>query len=353
MCSHRSSAHSSSLPISNAPSTNTLALLVIISMMLGVLVEANTVEALPYLRFPWPAGHEHRINGGWTYGCPEDPWDGTHDETTATGSTAYDASYYAIDFQFGDEADGSPLDVAATAPGTVVFMADDNDGYGNKVVLDHGGGYYSVYAHFRAVNPWGPGISVSPPTSVFRGQVVGYAGGTGGNYEVHLHFHMQSGLSAYKLEPMLTANPPNTTFGYYGGSVENSGACASEPNDPSDYWISCPTGDGDCDGFPSSVGVTNWAPETYIGTNASVPCAATATANDEAQPDVWPFDFNDSRTVSGPDVGKFSPAYGHLVSDGPFGSPPLPGERFDWNEDGGINGSDVGKFSAYYGKSCA
>jgi hypothetical protein len=55
----------------------------------------------------------------------------------------------------------------------------------------------------------------------------------------------------------------------------------------------------------------------------------------------------------GQDVGRFAAAYGNAVSSGPFGSPPLPGERFDYSGNGIINGQDIGKFSAFYGLSCA
>ena len=330
-----------------------LVLLAVMLLLMAGLAQINTALALPYLRFPWPAGHEHRIYGGWTYGCQGGPpFFGTHDKMTADTSTSYNADYYAIDFQFGP-IDGSPLDVAATAPGTVVYRDDANDLYGNKVVIDHGGGYYSVYAHFQNGTTWGPGIVVG--SSVTWGQVVGYAGGTGG-YPVHLHFHMQNGLSAYRPEPLLNSLPSAITgFGTWGYSVENSGACAADsPDDPSDYWKSCPTGDGDCDGYPSSAQEAQTAPETYIGTDASQPCAATAGANNEGLPDANPPDFNDDRIFSGQDTGVFGgpfPAYNHPVSDGPFGG--RPGVRFDFNGDGLIDGQDTGDYAAFFNRTCA
>jgi hypothetical protein len=64
-------------------------------------------------------------------------------------------------------------------------------------------------------------------------------------------------------------------------------------------------------------------------------------------------DFNDNQIVNGQDVGKFAAAYGNMVSSGPFGSPPLPGERFDYGGNGIINGQDIGRFAAFYNKSCA
>jgi hypothetical protein len=204
-----------------------LAVPVSLAVMAALLTSQETATAAPALQLPWPTGHQHRINGGNAYGC------GTHSgPQTAISASAYNADYYAIDFQFGLD-DGSPLDVSATAAGTVIVRENAGDGYGNKVVLDHGGGYYSVYAHFRATNTWGPGIAVG--VYVAQGRVVGYAGDTG-NVPVHLHMHMMLNLDAYRAEPMSSI----TGFGWYGYSVENGVGCSSHPNDPSPYWTSQP-----------------------------------------------------------------------------------------------------------------
>jgi lysophospholipase L1-like esterase len=130
------------------------------------------------------------------------------------------------------------------------------------------------------------------------------------------------------------------------GNIEATHTCRSNG------WA-WPAGDADCDGFPGTTGIPNGAPETYIGTDPAVPCAATSAANDETTTDAWPADFNDNQIVNGQDVGRFAPAYGNSVGSGPFGTPPLPGERFDFSGNGVINGQDIGKFSAYYGRSCA
>lgn len=184
---------------------------------LGVILPLQRASAAPPLRLPWPAGQQHRISGGNTYNCD------THNLSTASNSTAYNADYYAIDFQFGP-VDGSPLYVSAVSAGTVVLRENDNDGYGNKVVLGHGGGYFSVYAHFQDGNTWGPGIV--PGARVAEGQLLGYAGGTGQDppYPVHLHMHMMLNLNAYRPEPM---------SGVRG--FDGYGACVGPV---SQYWIS-------------------------------------------------------------------------------------------------------------------
>ena len=116
-------------------------------------------------------------------------------------------------------------------------------------------------------------------------------------------------------------------------------------------------GDPDCDGFPSTVAAMGKAPESYIGTNPAMTCAATPLPDDEPSPDAMPPDFNDDKIINGQDSGKFGGpfgAYDKLVIQGPFGPPgnQLPGERFDWNGNGLINGQDTGKYQAYYNRVC-
>lgn len=194
-----------------------LAFVALFSLALAFLLitgGGTAVAAAPPLQLPWPKGHQHRIlggvDGGASYGCY------AHKYKNANSSTAYDGNYYAIDFQFG--VDGSPLDVSAVAGGTVV-VRDFYDGYGNRVVLDHGGGYFSVYAHLQS-------FAVNQGAYVKQGTLLGYAGNTGGNYAVHLHFHMQNGTAAHMPEPMSRV----TGFGGFG-------YCAG-PTSP--YWPAPP-----------------------------------------------------------------------------------------------------------------
>lgn len=74
---------------------------------------------------------------------------------------------------------GSPL--YATDSGVVVFAGGSNYGYGNLVVLDHGNGWQSAYAHMDV-------ISVNCGESVFQGSTIGTIGLTGNTTGPHLHF---------------------------------------------------------------------------------------------------------------------------------------------------------------------
>ncbi len=75
-------------------------------------------------------------------------------------------------------ATGEPI-VAAEAG--VVVSAGIRGGYGNAVVIDHGGGLATLYAHQSSV-------AVSAGQQVQRGQIVGYVGCTGYCTGPHLHF---------------------------------------------------------------------------------------------------------------------------------------------------------------------
>lgn len=73
---------------------------------------------------------------------------------------------------------GSP--VYATAPG-LVSQAEWESGFGNHVIVDHGYGYETLYAHLSE-------ISVNAGDRVDRHQVIGYLGNTGRSSGPHLHY---------------------------------------------------------------------------------------------------------------------------------------------------------------------
>jgi murein DD-endopeptidase MepM/ murein hydrolase activator NlpD len=81
---------------------------------------------------------------------------------------------------------GTPI--MAAASGTVIY-AGWMDGYGNLVVIDHGNGLATAYAHQSQ-------IAVSLGQSVAQGQVIGYVGCTGHCFGPHLHFEVRINGSA-------------------------------------------------------------------------------------------------------------------------------------------------------------
>ena len=76
---------------------------------------------------------------------------------------------------------GDPI--AASAAGTVIFVGPFG-GYGNTVIIDHGGGYTTLYAHMSSFN-------VSNGAGVSAGDTVGFVGSTGVSTGPHLHFEIR------------------------------------------------------------------------------------------------------------------------------------------------------------------
>jgi len=81
---------------------------------------------------------------------------------------------------------GTPIHAAAA--GTVI-TAGWEDGYGNLIVIDHGGGLATAYAHQS-------GFAVGYGAHVEQGQVIGYVGCTGHCFGPHLHFEVRVNGSA-------------------------------------------------------------------------------------------------------------------------------------------------------------
>lgn len=76
---------------------------------------------------------------------------------------------------------GNP--VYATGDGTVAFNNEGVRGYGLQVLIDHGFGYKTRYAHLSK-------ILVSPGQKVKRGELIGEVGSTGRSTGPHLHYEV-------------------------------------------------------------------------------------------------------------------------------------------------------------------
>lgn len=73
--------------------------------------------------------------------------------------------------------------IYATGDGVVVRPEKGMGGYGLHVMIDHGFGYNSLYAHLSKV-------AVKPGTKVKRGELIGYVGSTGLSIAPHLHYEV-------------------------------------------------------------------------------------------------------------------------------------------------------------------
>ncbi|MFC2138607.1 M23 family metallopeptidase [Bacteroidota bacterium] len=86
--------------------------------------------------------------------------------------------HYGMDFT-------SPTgtEIYATGDGNIVETKSSRRGYGNKIVIDHGFGYKTLYAHLQ-------GFNVRVGQKVKRGDIIGFVGNTGTSTAPHLHYEV-------------------------------------------------------------------------------------------------------------------------------------------------------------------
>lgn len=86
--------------------------------------------------------------------------------------------HYGMDFT-------APTDtpVYATGDGNILAVKSSRSGLGNNIVIDHGFGYSSVYAHLNSFN-------VRAGQKVERGDIIGFVGSTGMSTAPHLHYEV-------------------------------------------------------------------------------------------------------------------------------------------------------------------
>jgi len=80
----------------------------------------------------------------------------------------------------------APAILAADAGTVVVSGWPDGYGYGNRVMIDHGNGFQTLYAHMAR-------ITVTVGQTVNRGDVIGGMGASGRSSGIHLHFEVRQG----------------------------------------------------------------------------------------------------------------------------------------------------------------
>lgn len=86
--------------------------------------------------------------------------------------------HYGMDFTAPR---GTPI--YATGDGKVITADNRATGYGNHIVIDHGFGYETLYAHLHRYN-------VRVGQQVKRGDVIGFVGSTGRSQAPHLHYEV-------------------------------------------------------------------------------------------------------------------------------------------------------------------
>jgi hypothetical protein len=137
-----------------------------------------------------------------------------------------------------------------------------------------------------------------------------------------------------------------------------------------------PANQADSDGDTVTASPTSFwtdAIETYLGTDATKPCAQNTTANNEGPLDNWPLDFDDNRRANVGDYLKYNTVLSatnggsRAINQGGNGDGTattiatitaaalggtFPQNRYDLNLDGFLNSADLGKFNQYMNKLC-
>lgn len=91
-----------------------------------------------------------------------------------------------IDFSGGPAVAGQPM--IASSSGIVQISSASHGGYGETVVLDHGGGLATLYAHMQTGSRL-----VNVGDRVEQSQQLGRIGNTGQSYGAHIHFETHEG----------------------------------------------------------------------------------------------------------------------------------------------------------------
>jgi murein DD-endopeptidase MepM/ murein hydrolase activator NlpD len=93
--------------------------------------------------------------------------------------------YYKVPkFHEGVDFSAPPgTEIYATGDGIIMASDRSKSGYGNQIIIDHGFGYKTMYAHLQS-------FKVRAGEKVKRGQVIGTIGSTGKSTSPHLHYEV-------------------------------------------------------------------------------------------------------------------------------------------------------------------
>lgn len=125
-----------------------------------------------------------------------------------TGTFVYPTDrHYLSGYDYSPKTNHLAIDLAANLGdniyaadgGVVVYAGSNSYGYGNMVMIDHGTGFQTLYAHLSA-------IFVQCGNNVTQGEVIGAAGATGHASGPHLHFEVRTATAV--INPWDVLPPP-------------------------------------------------------------------------------------------------------------------------------------------------
>ena len=139
-----------------------------------------------------------RLNGAWGSSVPTSLWSGAWARPVPGAANSVFGTRSIFNGEPRSPHSGADFQGAAGTPvkapnsGRVV-LADDLYFTGNTVVIDHGAGLFSLFAHLRAIN-------VHDGDSVTTGEVLGELGATGRVTGPHLHWAVR--LDGARIDPL-------------------------------------------------------------------------------------------------------------------------------------------------------
>ncbi|MCL2539455.1 MAG: peptidoglycan DD-metalloendopeptidase family protein [Oscillospiraceae bacterium] len=144
-------------------------------------------EEINYLMANWRSDIEY-VGGNFRWPVPRFTW--------ISSPYGWRTLYGQKSFHAGIDIAGSGIygaGVVASNDGWVSTVVYGSSGYGYYVIVDHGGGWMTLYGHLSA-------IYVSKDEEVKQGNVIGAVGSTGNSTGPHLHFEIRN--QGEKLDPM-------------------------------------------------------------------------------------------------------------------------------------------------------
>lgn len=167
----------------------------------------------------WPIGSDTTTIENGKLFASGDPTPTVITATFAGNDSVHQGGHGALDISASNAL--NRVNIIASRSGTVVYPTSksqtsypnngylgnrDGGGYGNYVIIDHGGGEYTLYAHLSQNT-----VTVMAGDTVEQGQVIAKMGNSGNSTGPHLHFEIRIGgnSSLFKVDPELYVDPDN------------------------------------------------------------------------------------------------------------------------------------------------
>lgn len=128
---------------------------------------------------------------------------------THSGNGAQNEDYYCFGKRLNAPGSGKIVDVVNNIEDNIPGEFNPDFPTGNRVIIDHENGEFSILAHFKEGS-----IIVSVGDVVVKGQELGKAGNSGNSSEPHLHYHLQNTANPFDADGL-----PAQFQNYYANEI--------------------------------------------------------------------------------------------------------------------------------------